>query len=317
MKINRSHFFTRYRTSFGKLSQKEVDGLNFLLDKLEKDTFSLEQSAYILATVSHETGREFQPIKEKRGRVGTKIRKIQDKYWDTDAWGRGFVQITWPANYAKFGMVNKEDYDKALEPEKAYEILSVGMRKGVFTGKKLSDYITAGNVDYVQARRIVNGLDRANDIADIADKFEDILRASLVTDSVTEDQKVEEPAASPQVEPEIKSQEPEPPAAQPIEETKEEKVTVQKVVQSLGSKLLAGGALIGSIGSALLGAFLGVIRNPYAFAIMIVGGAGLAVYAWNKSKDRQLRLQLDLNAKAASRDLNTVVMQAPPPPAET
>lgn len=185
MRFNRQTFFTRYRQEFDKLQQKQVDGLNFLLDKIEADTFTLEQAAYVLATVAHETGREFQPIKEKRARVGTKIRKQQDKYWGTDAWGRGFVQITWPDNYAKFGMPNKEDYDKALDPEKAYEILSVGMRKGVFTGKKLTDYIIAGDVDYVQARKIVNGLDRANDIADIADKFESILRAASKEPSVT------------------------------------------------------------------------------------------------------------------------------------
>lgn len=183
MRFNRQTFFTRYRQEFDKLQQKQVDGLNFLLDKIEADTFTLEQAAYVLATVAHETGREFQPIKEKRARVGTKVRALQDKYWDSGFYGRGFAQLTWKANYEKYGIADNPD--KALEPEKAYEILSHGMRTGGFTGKKLTDYIIAGDVDYVQARRIVNGLDRATDIAEIADKFETILRAASKEPSVT------------------------------------------------------------------------------------------------------------------------------------
>lgn len=196
MRFNRQTFFTRYRQEFGKLQQKQVDGLNFLLDKIEADTFTLEQAAYVLATVAHETDHTFQPIKEKRARVGTKVRALQDKYWDSGFYGRGYVQLTWKANYEKYGIADNPD--AALQPEKAYEILSTGMRKGAFTGKKLTDYIIAGDVDYVQARRIVNGLDRASDIAEIAEKFEDILRAAG-----------KESSESPVVEPEKK---PEPPA---------------------------------------------------------------------------------------------------------
>lgn len=93
-------------------------------------------------------------------------------------------------------------------------------------------------------------------------------------------------------------------------------VTVQKVAQSLGSKLMAGGALVTTLITGLVGAFLGIIKNPYAFAILIVGGSALAIYSWNESKNRQMKMQLDLNAKAASKDLNTVVM-LPQPPAES
>ena len=76
---------------------------------------------------------------------------------------------------------DKSDPEQALRPQIAYGIMSVGMRKGLFTGKKLSDYISrGGGCDYKQARRIINGLDRASLIADYAATLEDILRASIM-----------------------------------------------------------------------------------------------------------------------------------------
>ena len=56
------------------------------------------------------------------------------------------------------------------------------MRKGLFTGKKLSDYISKANgCDYKESRRIINGQDRAALIAGYATTLEDILRAAIVS----------------------------------------------------------------------------------------------------------------------------------------
>lgn len=181
--INRDKFFSGYRSAFGDLGQLQVDGLEFLLGKLEQDTFSLKQIAYILATIHHETGvnrtvggkkvlQRFQPIKEVRERSDSPRRKNQDRYWLTGYYGRGYLQITWEANYKKFGIADSPD--KALEPETAYRILAKGMREGSFTGKKLSDYIN-GKADYFNARKIINGLDKAGEIAAIARQYEQIL----------------------------------------------------------------------------------------------------------------------------------------------
>jgi hypothetical protein len=49
------------------------------------------------------------------------------------------------------------------------------MKKGVFTGKKLSDYINATSKNYFSARRIINGTDRAQDVANYAVIFEKAL----------------------------------------------------------------------------------------------------------------------------------------------
>ena len=306
MRINRSQFFNGYRTQFGKLAQKQVDGLNFLLDKIEADTFTLEQAAYVLATVAHETDRTFQPIKEKRARVGTKVRALQDKYWDSGFYGRGYVQLTWKANYEKYGIADNPD--AALQPEKAYEILSNGMRKGTFTGKKLTDYIIAGDVDYIQARRIVNGLDRANDIAEIADKFESILRAaskeSSVTESVTEEKikgsseekRLEPPAVPPlpseQKHEELPEQQPQPPAAP--QAPKSPVTPVEAPPTSITTKIAAATSAIAPVLTAA-GIKIGGVElstaGVIALSMVVIVGMVLAAWIYNSSQERRERRQ--------------------------
>ena len=136
------------------------------------------QIKYIIATVQHETNNTFKPIKEA--------------YWLSEGWrernlryypyyGRGYVQITWKYNYKKFSKILTNMYDSylidmvampdlALEEEFAMKILVYGMKHGTFTGKKLSDYITKKKCDFRNARRIINGMDKAKKIALIAKK---------------------------------------------------------------------------------------------------------------------------------------------------
>ena len=53
----------------------------------------------------------------------------------------------------------------------ALKALFDGMIKGMFTGKKLADYFNDTRTDWVNARRIVNGVDKAVEIANIAKMF--------------------------------------------------------------------------------------------------------------------------------------------------
>ena len=197
--FNRKKFFTAYREIFGSLRQHQVNGLGSLLLSFEqdKDITSLQYMSYMLATVKHETANRFQPITEYGGRsyfnkydpslANTSRRRARAKRNGNtqrgDGYkyrGRGFVQITWKNNYQKLGdalgydLVNNPE--KALDPVIAYKIMSYGMREGIFTGRRLSHYISSDHTDYKNARKIINGLDKARLVKRHAQNFEKILR---------------------------------------------------------------------------------------------------------------------------------------------
>ena len=128
------------------------------------------QIAYIIATAEWETNHQCRPVKEAYW-LSEDWRKKHLRYYPY--YGRGYVQITWEANYKKFskllGVDLVSDPDKALEPEIAVKILVIGMRDGLFTGMSLDDVTTSeGMVDFLKARRIVNGMDKAEVIASMA-----------------------------------------------------------------------------------------------------------------------------------------------------
>jgi hypothetical protein len=97
--------------------------------------------------------------------------------------GRGYVQLTWWANYAKaganlgVGLDLLKDPDKVMEPATAYALMSYGMRtgKGFANGHKFADYFAGTDRNYTAARHMVNGHDHAAEIALLAGKFEDLL----------------------------------------------------------------------------------------------------------------------------------------------
>jgi hypothetical protein len=182
--VDRAKFFVLYRDKLdGVLTQSEVDGLNSLLDNFEKEerVSMLEHYAYILATVLHETAKTMQPIKEYglgKGRAyGTPQGHYRKVYY-----GRGYVQLTWLKNYQTMAQITGEPLvarpDLALEPNIAYTIMIEGMNRGLFTGISLNRCISPESIDYVKARRIINGTDKAQLIAGIAKTFENILRES-------------------------------------------------------------------------------------------------------------------------------------------
>jgi putative chitinase len=171
--INRKYFFDRVRHALfgGRLEMWQVDGLTRILDYRDANWPGMpdEELAYLLATVKHETAHTMQPISERGGEKYLRSKPYYPYY------GRGLVQITWLANYKKFGVVNKDD---ALGWPKALDIAFRGMIFGMFTGNKLADYIRGGKRDYTGARRIINGTDRAKLIAGYAESFLDALTQS-------------------------------------------------------------------------------------------------------------------------------------------
>ena len=61
--------------------------------------------------------------------------------------------------------------DRALDLGIATQILFVGMTRGIFTGKKLGDYFNSTTSDWFNARRIINGTDRASLVVDYGEEY--------------------------------------------------------------------------------------------------------------------------------------------------
>lgn len=195
-KFDAAPFFATVRKRLGALDQGQVNGLNTLLDAVKGSPLS--HAAYMLATAWHETAATMQPVKEYGGPsyftkmydVGGDRPKMCIANGNTCAGdgprycGRGYVQLTWKANYAKAGerlgvdLVNNPDL--AMNAGVAARIMREGMDHGWFTGKRLATYLpasgTATRQQYLAARRIINGTDKAELVEDYAQAFEKALR---------------------------------------------------------------------------------------------------------------------------------------------
>lgn len=170
---------------YKKLTTEQVERIEPLVHGIESRLLMLREAAYILATAFWESDR-FQTMEEYWGptkaQKGYEGRKDLGNVIAGDGrrfLGRGYCQITGRRNYADWGKRLGVDFLKepqlVSKPEYAVKIIIEGMMLGTFTGKRLSDYITASKADYVGARRIINGQDKAEDIATIARKMERVL----------------------------------------------------------------------------------------------------------------------------------------------
>jgi predicted chitinase len=197
MSINRDFFFDHIRESLfkGSLRQSQLDGITEILDKWEAESSKDDDRwlAYMLGTTHHETGRTMQPVRETfavtdddaikrldRAWTAGKLSYVKTPYWQRDAdgksWlGRGFVQLTHKANYKKLGTaINVDlltDPDQAMDLVTATKVLFVGMRNGLFTSAKLTDFFNASKEDWVKARKIINGLESADLVASYAKTY--------------------------------------------------------------------------------------------------------------------------------------------------
>lgn len=194
--MNKERFFSEIRPLFGGvLSQSQVKEIEAILDYSEISPVKDErQVAYILATIFHETGvvsngkliRTMAAVEEigkgKGRRYGKKVKLSGKSYQTPDEiyYGRGHVQNTWYENYEMLTREAKKqgkDWDflnnpsLLLQREPSIWATFLCMEKGYYTGKKLGDYFNETKTDWVNARRIINGLDKAELIAGYAQEF--------------------------------------------------------------------------------------------------------------------------------------------------
>lgn len=193
--VNLEAFFNHMRAGrlLGPtLSQSEVEGCEAIIEACAG--WPVSWTAYALATAWHETAGTMQPIKEYGGTAY--FRRMYDIRGarphvaralgntvpgDGEMFaGRGYVQLTGRTNYVraqeKLGVSFVGNPDLAMKPEHAAAIMARGMTEGWFTAKRLRDYLPgsgkASHAQFKEARRIINGTDRAADIATYAVEFQ-------------------------------------------------------------------------------------------------------------------------------------------------
>lgn len=189
--MDRVDFFRIAAKHFGPFDASQRQGINAILDEAEKrgllsSSLGKKKVAYMLGTAKIETNATYQPVREA--------------YWLSESWrrnnlryypyyGRGLPQLTWDFNYKKMTDILRDRFkdkypdfdlvkhpDQALIPEIAIAVMFEGMLRadsgfGDYTGKALEDYFTEEKSNWIGARYIVNGTDRAAEIADISQKF--------------------------------------------------------------------------------------------------------------------------------------------------
>lgn len=133
-----------------------------------------EQTAYILATPYHEMydylhAIRFGAPKELGGEAYLKNKPYYPFY------GRGPSHLTWKDNYRKeakrTGLDLENKPDLMLNIEIGSESHVYCMIHGLYTGKKVADYINPSKIDFIGARAIINGKDETELIAGYAEEF--------------------------------------------------------------------------------------------------------------------------------------------------
>lgn len=207
--MNPEHFYGIIRDNLfgGRMTQGVVDTLRVITDTYYAEAgeyMKAEHMAYVLATAYHESyskkdNPDWNPVREGFAKTNEGAIKTVTKLYEqgkishnyalphtngNSYYGRGFVQITWPENYRRMGRRLGIDLygnpDLALDRDVAAKLIVIGMIEGLYTGRKLSDYdVLAGGFDAYNARKVINGLDKAEKIAGYYEIFLLAIKAAI------------------------------------------------------------------------------------------------------------------------------------------
>lgn len=145
-----------------------------------------EQWAYIMATIQHETNNTYQCVEEAyylgRKRQMAHLQRL--RYYPY--YGRGYPQLTWDYNYEYYGELLGINLlrqpELALIPHYSIFIIIHGCKTGAFTRRihPLERHINPQKVDFTNARRVINGTDKARLIAGLAQQWTAYYKSTLL-----------------------------------------------------------------------------------------------------------------------------------------
>ena len=174
--MDRTKFFAEAKPLLfkGFMTANQVAGINSILDVWANHAPASDPRwvAYALGTAFHETAATMQPI-EEYGKGRGKAYGHPTGPWHLIYDGEGDVQLTWERNYIfatkrlrALGIIGQNvDLDRtpklAMQPDIAGAVMVFGMIEGWFTGRKLSDFFAGTRSDWTDARKIINGMDKA------------------------------------------------------------------------------------------------------------------------------------------------------------
>ena len=197
LEFNQAKFFAEVRRTVfgGRLAQNTVTGINGILAAYSVVGDSRPDSlAYILSTAFGEVGKNMLPVREGFAKTDAAARRAVKALAKARGpqsavaryslpagpyghvyYGRGHVQLTWLDNYrdssADAGVDLVKYPDTMLDPVVSARIMILGMLDGRWNGHQrgLRHYLDRG--DWIQARRTVNILDKAESFAATAQLF--------------------------------------------------------------------------------------------------------------------------------------------------
>ncbi len=167
------------------------EDISRILEVAQNEGLSQEQIAYVMATATHENNLGMFPEELSSGRQYEGRSDLgNNQPGDGERFkGRGYVQITGRRNYTdwsqRLGVDLVANPELAADKDMAARILVVGMRDGTFTGRRLDQYVNDSQTDFTNARRVVNGTDKASLFASTATNYNDAL-ASVPSTTIAE-----------------------------------------------------------------------------------------------------------------------------------
>jgi len=188
------------------LSPTEVSATNAIIKAVGDAGWPLSWAAYALGTAFHETAHTMLPVTEANWLSPQAAARYFFRMYDKDGQrpkkakelgntqpgdgarycGRGYVQLTGRTNYRnagqKLGVDLEGQPELTLQPGIAAQVMVLGMGGGWFTGKSCKSYLPSTDAacdssGFRRARYIINGQDKAVDIAAYALKFQKSLQA--------------------------------------------------------------------------------------------------------------------------------------------